>query len=234
MNGLDYAILLLMTISIVSGAYNGFVFSALNAVSFFLSWILSLIFYPLLSRHLMTRYESLFQRLVHFTEGSSKIPSVEARNARLSSLSETQIGNLLEEIQLPNPFHRILAADVFAANGSAQTLGQYFDTTIAVILVNILSFLLLFFLIKLFFVVLLSVSKAVVNLPVLKQFDALLGGAFGVLRGFFVLYFLFAMIPIIMTLAPVDVLGEYLEGSRFAGFFYQFNLFTSLVRGKPS
>ena len=230
---MDYGILLLMAISILSGVYNGFVLSALNTVSLLLSWIISLIFYPLLSGYLMIRYEALFQRLVHFTEGSSKIPSIEARNARLTSISEAQLGNLLEEMQLPNPFHRILASDVFAANGSIQSLGQYFDNTIAVILVNILSFLLLFFLIKVFFIILVSIAKAVVNLPVLKQFDALFGGAFGVLRGFFVLYFLFALIPIVLTLAPVDVLGEYLEGSRFAGFFYQFNLFTSFVRGKP-
>ncbi len=233
MNIVDYGILLLMTVSIVAGIYNGFVISALNAASFVISWLGALLFYPVMSKALMGKFPELFTRLEYYADGSSKIPTVEARTAPLASFTTEQVSHLLEDIQMPNPFNRILATNVFSTHQlGVQTLGQYFDYTIASVVVNILSFLLLFFILKLIFSIAISVAKAVVNLPVLKQFDSFFGAGFGVLRGMFVLYFIFALIPIVLTLAPLDMIRNYLDHSRFASSFYQFNIFTSFVRGR--
>lgn len=231
MNMVDYGILLLLGISITTGVYNGFVVSALHAASFFISWLGALIFYPMISSMLVNKFPKLFESLVYYVDGSSNIPSIEDRTARISTFSSDQLMSLLDRIQLPNPFARIITADVGNVGYEAQTLGQYFDNTIAGTIVNIFSFLLLFFLLKLLFTVIISVSKSVTSLPVLKQFDSLFGAGFGFFRGIFILYFVYAIIPILLALAPVDVFTQYLDASKFSDLFYRTNIFTNFVRG---
>jgi len=232
LNIVDYAILLVMGISIIAGVYNGFVLSALNTASFFFSWLGALIFYPLVSDALVSKFPDLFLRLEFYADGASKIPSVEDRTTELTRFTQEYITELLQKINLPNPFSKILAANAFSQEGAAETLGQYFDFTIASVIVNILSFLILFLVLKLVFTIAISLGKSLVSFPVLKQFDSLCGGCFGLVRGIFVLYFIFALMPIVMALAPVEIISKYMDESLLANIFYKSNIFTSFVNAK--
>jgi len=232
LNIIDYAILFVMGISIIAGVYNGFVVSALNTASFIFSWLGALIFYPLVSDKLISKFPDLFLRLELYADGASKIPSVEDRTTELSKFTQEYITDLLEKINMPNPFNKILAANAFSPDTTAETLGQYFDFTIASVIVNILSILLLFIVLKLVFTIAISLGKSLVSLPVLKQFDSLCGGCFGLLRGIFILYFIFALMPIVMTLAPVEIVSKYMEESLLANIFYKSNIFTSFISAR--
>ena len=50
MNIIDMVIFLIMSISMVVGSYNGFILSALHTASFFLSWLIAVIFYPFVTK----------------------------------------------------------------------------------------------------------------------------------------------------------------------------------------
>ena len=232
MNIVDIVIFLIMCVSIIFGMYNGLVLSALNTVSFFLSWLLSLIFYPALTNTLMDKFPKLLNAVTLYTEGSAQIPTVEERMTDISSITLDKLTNILEKIQLPNPFSRILLNDFSLNIEGVQTLGEYFDSTMTITVINIFSFLILFILIKIIFIVIISIGKTVVDLPVLKKYDSLAGSGFGIIRGVFMVYLVFALVPIVIVLAPVDLINEFLDGSKFANFFLNSNIFSNFVKGR--
>ena len=232
MNIVDIVIFLIMCVSIIFGMYNGLVLSALNTVSFFLSWLLSLILYPALTNALMDKFPKLLNAVTLYTEGSAQIPTVEERMTDISSITLDKLTNILEKIQLPNPFSRILLNDFSLNIEGVQTLGEYFDSTMTITVINIFSFLILFILIKIIFIVIISIGKTVVDLPVLKKYDSLAGSGFGIIRGVFMVYLVFALVPIVIVLAPVDLINEFLDGSKFANFFLNSNIFSNFVKGR--
>jgi uncharacterized membrane protein required for colicin V production len=232
MNLVDIIILSIMGMSIIIGTYNGFILSALHAASFFFSWVIAAIFYPVLTKVILGLFPGFLKSITFYVDGSSQIPDIESRTAKIGSFTKEQVAHLVESIDLPNPFSRILASEVFQSSNGIQTLGEYFDTTMAAIIINIFSFILLFLLVKLIFTIAIGIGKAVRSLPVLKQFDSLAGAGFGLIRGIFMVYLVFALIPIIMALAPLDLITKHLDNSIFAGFFYNTNIFTSFVQGK--
>lgn len=232
MNLVDFIIIFIMAVSSIVGVYNGFVLSALNAASFILSWLCALIFYPLFTKILLAMFPNILKTITYYAEGSSKILNIEDKTANIALFTKNQLTNMISNMKLPNPFNNVLISDVFNSSKSIQTLGEYFDSTIANVIINILSFLLLFMLLKFLLTIVLSIARAIVKLPILKQFDTTFGAGFGILRGFFIVCFLFALIPILMTLAPVDLITEYLDGSLLAGFFVKANIFTNFISGK--
>jgi uncharacterized membrane protein required for colicin V production len=231
MNIVDLVILSIMSMSIVIGTYNGFLLSALHAASFFLSWVIAVIFYPILTKIILGLFPGFLNTITFYVDGSSQIPDVENRMAGIGSFTQDQVARLVDKINLPNPFGRVLASDVFQSADGLHTLGEYFDKTMAAVIINIISFILLFLLIKFAFTIAIGIGKAIRSLPVLKQFDSLAGAGFGLIRGFFMVYLFFALIPIIMALAPAGLIHKYLDGSVLSGFFYNTNIFTSFVRG---
>lgn len=232
MNIVDVVIFLIMSVSMVVGSYNGLVVSALHAASFFLSWLIAVIFYPLVTKLILGMFPSLLQVINLYAEGSAQISNIEDKRAGIQSFSAESISEIVEKAKLPNPFSRILISDFSHSLEGVETLGEFFDSTMAIVIINIFSFLVLFLLIKAILVAVVSLSKTVVSLPVLKKYDSLAGAGFGFIRGFFIVYLIFALIPILLVLAPTDIVNEYLDGSKFTDFFHYTNIFTNFVRGR--
>jgi hypothetical protein len=221
-----------MSVSFIFGMYNGLVLSTLHTVSFFLAWISSLLLYPTLTNTLLDKFPKLLSAVTHYTEGNAQIPTVEERMTKISAITLDKLTEILEKIQLPNPFSRILLSDFSQNIEGVQTLGEYFDSTMAITVVNIFSFLLLFILIEIIFIVIISIGKTVVELPVLKKYDSLAGGGSGIVVGIFIVYLVFALVPIVIVLAPVDLIKEFLDGSKLADFFLNSNIFSNFVKGR--
>jgi len=232
MNIIDMVIFLIMSISMVVGSYNGFILSALHTASFFLSWLIAVIFYPFITKLILGMFPSLIQIMILYAEGSVHIHSIEDRRASIQAFSVEQLKAIVEKSQLPNPFSNILVSDFNKPLEGISTLGEYFDSTIAIVIINIASFIILFLLAKVIFTIIVSISKTVSNLPVLKKFDGAAGAALGIFRGFFIVYLIFALIPILLVLVPTDIVNEYLDGSKLADFFHLSNIFTNFVRGR--
>ncbi|HHY83296.1 MAG TPA: CvpA family protein [Clostridiales bacterium] len=232
MNIIDIIVLIIMGISMVAGSYNGLITSAMHTISFFLSWVISVFLYPVITSMILSTFPKLMNVITLYTDGRALIPDVEDRLASIKNFSPEKIGTIVETANLPEPFGRILVSDFSQSLEGIKTVGEYFDSTMAMVIINICSFIILFLLVKLLFMIIVSVTKAVANLPVLRKFDALAGAGFGIVRGVFILYLVFALIPILLVLAPTDIMSEFLDGSKYANFFQNTNIFTNFVRGR--
>ena len=67
MNLLDLALIIVIVVSVLLGAYRGFVVSALKTASFFVSWILAYLLHPLLSWAMSG--QGMMQTLINYTDG---------------------------------------------------------------------------------------------------------------------------------------------------------------------
>lgn len=233
MNIVDYGILTVLALSTVIGVYQGFVVAVLNIAAFFISWLAAFLFYPVVSNMLQSNTK-LIPTLLYYTEDPTRIPAIEYRNADITALPADKINEIIENANLPVPFDSLLrsnvAEQVFNAGGQ-NTLLDYFNMTITSIIINIISFLVLYFIIRFILYLIISMANHIVKFPVLKQFDSLLGGCFGFMRGIFVVFILFALVPVVVAVLPLDFLNDYLEESLFASFFYKSNIITNIIKG---
>ncbi|NLW00338.1 MAG: CvpA family protein [Clostridiales bacterium] len=232
MNYIDYFTLTILFISSLYGIYNGFVASALGVISFFISWLGSFIFYPLLAKILVSSHPDLLDRIIHYTEGASKIELFEERTLSVISLSQEQINSIVGRAKLPSPFDRLILSNLNDLRfDNLSSIGDYFNHTVACIILNMICFLLLFVFIRIVCAVLISIAKEVFGLPVLKRNDHLFGALLGIINGIFLVFFLASLVPMFLTLAPFDNIYKYIEESMISNFFFKYNIFTNVVKG---
>lgn len=236
MNIVDYAIIGVLALSVVWGIYRGFLASVLNVVSFFISWAAAFLFYPSLAKYIQLN-TGLVETMLYFSEGADRIPKTFADFAQmpLEAVPGDKMNELIVGAQFPKSIEALLRENIINQVFSGQglsSLGEYFNYTLVYIIINVLSFLLIYFIVSLILSVIISMTNAVVRLPVLKQFDSLLGGCFGLIRGMFLVFVLFIIVPITLAVVPAGLdLGKYLQESALAPFFYQTNFITDVLRG---
>ena len=67
--------------------------------------------------------------------------------------------------------------------------------------------------------------------PALKHFDAITGGVLGFARGYFFVFLLFTLVPILLTALPVQAISDYINASKFGSHFLETNFVTSIIKG---
>lgn len=232
MNIIDIAILALFALFFLSGWYRGFLSTVLSIGSFLVSWVSGMLFLPLVSRAIMG-HERLFNMMLYYTEGSEYIGSIEYANRAISSISAADLSNVVSDANLPYPMGKAVTANIareaFAADG-ITTLGDYFNQTIVSVAVNILSFLIIFAVVRLILAFVIHCVDHARPLPVLRMADGPIGAGFGLLRGMLAVFVLFMLAPLAMTILP-EQLNVVIEESFFAPFFYRSNFLLGLIPG---
>ena len=70
----------------------------------------------------------------------------------------------------------------------------------------------------------------VFEFPVLRHLDALVGGIFGGIRGILLVFILFALVPLVMAVVPVEAVGTVISESKLAPMFDSKIIFMILNR----
>lgn len=223
MNIIDLVLIGIILLYVLNGVYRGFLPSIANLAGFFISWISSLIFFRPLSARLMK--SEIFSSLRFYIEGSESVGDIELAKRTLSSFSESELSETVNSISatLPTPYQTAVVKNVtshaFEADG-LTTLGQYFDESIYRVIINIVAFIMLFVIIRVVITLLINSFTYAADLPELKHFDRTLGGAVSLSRAFLSMYVIFAIVPILLMLMPVQFVIDTINSSFFTGIFY--------------
>ena len=233
MNLVDYVIIGIIAVSVIFGLRRGFISGVLSLASLLLSVLLAFHFYPVLAQNLQSN-ESLVNTLVHYTDASSRIKDLELALTPVTNLSQDSLNQVLENANLPAVFEtfvrRNVAEQAFAAIGSVN-ISEYLNQTIISVALNILCFIICFLAAYIALSLISHLICYVFRLPVLRHLDALIGGAFGGLRGVLIVFVLGAIVPIILTVSPIKQIEEMIAASQLAGFFFKDNMITAIMRG---
>lgn len=233
MNIVDYLILGVIFISVIFGLRRGFISGVLSLGSLILSVFIAFQAYPILAQNLQSN-ESLVNTLVHYTDASSRIKDLELALTPVTELTQSALDQVMENANLPSVLESFVRQNVaqrtFASIGSVN-ISEYLNQTIISVSLNILCFILCFLAAYIVLSLLSHMICYVFRLPVLRHLDALIGGAFGALRGVLIVMVLAAIVPIILTISPIEQVEELINASKLAGFFFRDNMITAVMRG---
>ncbi|MCL2544586.1 MAG: CvpA family protein [Clostridia bacterium] len=233
MNIVDIIILGIIGIGVLFGLYKGFVNSVFGLLGVFLALIIGYIAYPQLAQALQDN-EGLVRNLIHYSDASSRIQDLELSQTPVAGISQQALDEIMARANLPQPFDDFVRVNVleqvFAPLGSVN-VSDYLNQTLIAVTLNILCFLACFGVAYAAVMLLVHLLGYVFRMPVLKHFDLLLGGLLGGLRGVLLVFVLFAIVPILLTVSPIEQVSAAIDESRFASTFYRTNLIQSIMQG---
>lgn len=233
MNIIDTIVICLILLYALNGAYKGFLPSIANLCSFFLSWIISFLCYPLVARGLIKT--DLFSSFRMYVEGAEWLPDFEYSRIPVDTLSDQQLATIVNDSRLPPPFDTAITASVenkvFAADG-AVTLGEYYNMTIYSVIINIIALLILFVGIRVILTLVTNAFTYSYKLPQLRHFEYVSGAGVGAIGGFFAMYLIFTVMPVgLVLLRDMDIVTNTVNGSWTSNIFYSASIILRFISG---
>ena len=231
MNIVDYVILGIIGVSVLFGIYRGFIASVLNMGGCLIAFVASFMLYPRVTEYIAGNQE-LQRTLLTYTDASSRIGDLATSIRQVGDLTAKTISDIVSRTGLPESMANLLQNNLSSqVYGASETVSDYVSQTVLSASTNIICFIVVFLGLYLVISLLLSAIRAIFRLPVLKQLDGLVGGVFGFLRGMLFVFILFALLPLVQTMAPLDSVNELIEASQFAPFFNNGALMTAIMNG---
>ena len=217
MNIIDIAIIAVLAVSVLYGMYRGFISGVLSVAALIGSAALAFAMSGELAAWLQGN-RTLVSTLLYYTDAGSRIGDLELSLLPASQVTQNALTQILSGAKLPAAFESAFLSAIGAAP-AAMTVSDLLSNTIVSVSLSILSFLICFLLSYIVLTFVIHLIQYVFELPVLRHLDALMGGLFGLVRGTLLLFILFALVPIVLAVAPVEPLQMLLDQSRLAPLF---------------
>ena len=233
MNIIDILILIIIGVSVIFGMHRGFISGVLSVAALIGAAALALATSGDLAAWLKGN-ETLVETLMYYTDAGSRVSSLDLSLMSVSQVTSSALAQILQSANLPVAFQSAFISAVESAkasmSASAMTIAELLSQTIVNVSISILSFLICFFLAYAVATFVIHLIQYVFELPVLRHLDALIGGAFGLVRGVLLLYILFMRVPIVLAVVPIDLVQNMIDTSRLAPMFDS-NMILSVLRG---
>ena len=200
MNIIDILILAVLGVSLIFGLYRGFISGVLSVAALIGAAAAAFAVSPSLAAWLQG------------------IKDLDLSLLTVSQVTQGALTQIMAGAQLPEQFQAAFINAVNTAPG-ATTMATLLSQTIVNVSLSILSFLICFLGCYIVATFVIHLICYVFELPVLRHLDALMGGVFGLARGVLLLFILFALVPIIQAVVPVQQLTDILNASRLAPLF---------------
>ncbi|MBO4848551.1 MAG: hypothetical protein J5586_05310 [Clostridia bacterium] len=233
MNLLDFAIIGILGLFVLCGAYKGFVHTALDILCYMLCALFAFLIMPILSFRVVQN-ETVFNTMLYYTEGAENIYDVEYSKKDISQISNAELEYIYSRSKVAFPMDDRIRTNVAEAafeSSGIHTLGDYFNQTMVLVTINILVFLVIFIALRIVTGFLVGWWDYAKPLPVLRKVELPAALGAGLIRGILAVFLLFMLCPIILTVLPFDVVSDLVENSRLARFFYYSNVLLGLMPG---
>lgn len=234
MNTVDIIILAIIGLSVLIGLYRGFISSVASLGGCLLSLALSYWLNPQLVSWIQSNPE-VMKTLMSYTDAATRIGDQTLAQTEVSALSTDMISNVLSRVNLPAPLDTLLRTNlenqIFRSVNLTQ-VGDYVSQTIIGAVLHVIGFVICFVVCLVALHIVLNFLKVVFKFPVLKQLNAVAGGAFGLLRGILFCFVAFALLPLLQTIVPLEGISEMLSESSLAPIFNSDQLILSIMNGR--
>ena len=234
MNPVDWVILGILAVSVLFGMYRGFIASVASMGGCLISLAASFWLSPKVAEFLQNN-TTLSSTLMSYADAATRLKDSALSSLKVAGLSTENISTILSRASLPAPLDKLLQNNleqqVYSTANIPQDVGHYVTQTIVSALMNVICFVLTFVVLMILFHVIVNLLKAIFRFPVLKQLNSLAGGVFGLLRGALLCFVLFALTPLLLTVVPVEGLGDMINTSALAPLFNSGNLILSIMNG---
>lgn len=232
MNWSDYTVIGIIGVFAVIGLIRGFVFSVFKIASFFAAIIASVKLYPYAAEYLAgtpiygnIKKAILDNLLVRYQAAVPASGQIEGKTV------ESVVGGL----SIPAFLKQGIAGKIPAPGEfiDVQSILNSVSDEITKVIVNLLSLILIFALIRLGLFIIGLILRGLVRLPVLKQFDRLGGLAFGIIEGLLMVYILCSVLLLFNSSPQFQSIFSTVDTSMLAKGFYENNVLVSWMFPRP-
>lgn len=224
MNWTDITVFIIIAAFMVIGLKNGFLYSVFRLVSYVLSVFFAVKFYPVLSNMLQETvlYTNIKTAVIN---GIIKRQSVSVSTAKGGSTQSIIDGLKLPDFIKDSINEKVVEQDIFGVNKILDAVGS----EIAMLVINILSVILIYIIIRVALVFIKVIIKTISKLPVFRQLDKTGGIILGAIEGILVVYILCAVLILFSAFPKFESTIDSIEDSKFANYFYQNNFIVSWI-----
>lgn len=233
MNVLDFIILAVLAIFVLSGIHKGFVYTSVSILFYVICMAFALIMMPMIS-DLVESNETVFNAMLYYTEGSENIYDVEYSKKDIAEISNAELAVIYAQSKVAFPMDERIAANVEDAafdQRGIHSLGDYFNQTMVIVTINIAVFLILFAALRIVLGFIIGWFNYAYPLPLLKKLEIPAAAGVGFIRGILAVFLIFMICPVVLTVLPFDVVSELVENSKLAHFFYYSNFILKMIPG---
>lgn len=213
MNSIDIFILIILFLTAISGLRKGFVLSIFSIVGFILSLFIAKLYYPVVSRFLIsntgifTKISTFVsERVLKLTRGTSSTQSTES---------------ILDLFKLPTTLKEGVISNSTGVEQSAQNL---ISDNLTNIVITIISFFIVFIVAKILLNIAVKILDNITRLPGLNEVNKLLGFVIGVTKGIIIVYIIFAILTPVIAMYPDGFIANNTINSKLGYYFYTNNI----------
>ncbi len=243
LNLLDITIIVILAFYLISGMYRGFITSLLTTIGFVGAWFGAQQLYPrvaqlaLSNQTLMAVLNQYLEPETFFESHTQAVSTVSEVIAGGESAIQSAVASVSNKLAvISKAFEANIRAQMFQRLG-INTLADYLDQTIWQAVFNVLAFLLCFIALYVLVCLVVNLLDHVISFPMVRGFDWLLGGLFGLARGLVVVVLVLCLVPAIVQIVSPEFADSLRTGSALYSYVMQMDflnvnkLVTSLVGG---
>lgn len=230
---LTIIIIFIIALYFLSGMYKGLIWNLSVLASSLIACVLAfLLMSPVAS--LFRNNETIYNSMLSYTEGAENIYDVELRKVNVSELSSEELEDVMNKSNLVFPFqdrvYKNIINESFKDIG-INTLGDYFNESMVRVIINIMSFLVVYLILRIILTYTMCWLDYSFKFPVLMKYDWIAGAAIGLIRGILGIAVIFTIVPIVLTVLNFDAVREMIESNAVASFFHNKNLILMIIPG---
>jgi len=219
MNWVDIVILIILTINSLVGVKNGFIVSIFNLIGFIVAYYIAKFNYPIVVEYI-TKNPDIFNRIKEFV--ITKVQPIIEKSTNLGEGSTILKGLKLPELVTGNVANNSIQ-DLYLQN-MTDTVTNVVAETLTNIVINIISFLIVFFVSWIILAIIVKVLDGFVSLPILKQFNKLLGLGVGFLKGILIVFLILAVLTPVISFSPNGAIANGVFDSEIGCYLYNNNI----------
>lgn len=227
LNLLDITIIVILAFYLISGMYRGFIASLLGTFGFVGAWFGAQQLYPrvaelaLSNQTLMAVLNQYLEPESFFSSHAQAVSTVSEVIAGGESAIQNAVASISDKLTvISKAFEANVRAQMFQRLG-INTLADYLDQTIWQAIFNVAAFLLCFIALYVVACLVVNLLDHVISFPLVRGFDWLLGGIFGLARGLVMVVLVLCLLPAIIQIVSPEFADSLRTGSVLYSYVMQ-------------
>ena len=217
----DLIVIILILFAIFKGYKKGFVKTGFGLVSFFIAIFITFMFYkPVMS---IIKEKTEFETWLTEYLYSMNLNEIFEENVSGDVIAKTESGEKYIN-NLPEIVVDMIGLDTIKEDAKATIVEKIVEFTL-----KLLAIIIVYIVTKIILSIIVMLLNSVAQLPILKQFNELLGLVLGGILGLIRVYIICAIITLISSISSSMILTEMINNSLFAHTFYNNNLLLQII-----
>ena len=215
----DIIVALILIFCIYCSAKKGFLGSSYKFFSIILTLILMFMFQTTISDWLRSTDVGKY---IETTIYDSLIKKSEDTNTSEEITDDKE--NIFTSLGLPKIYDNLLKDEIDSINNTKDNIVKNVATALTDSLINIVSIIILYILIRFLLFLLYKITNFIFRLPILKSLNKLLGAVVGLIQGLFVVYILCALLIWFSPKNDTNSIQTTINDTIITQYFYNNNL----------